>query len=92
MAELFDKNDLVLYVIYHKRKKEWYRGGEKFFFGTNYINNAKFYTNEGSAIYAIKKLTENGYNGQDTMDDYCLVKYKAVVEEIAEARDVNENS
>lgn len=85
MADLFEKNELILFVIYHKKKKMYYRGGEKVFFGTNNVNDAKFYKSEALAMYAINKLAANTYSGKYTVDDYCLVKYKAAVEEILDA-------
>lgn len=85
MAELFDKNELILFVIYNKKKKMYYRGGEKVFFGTNNVNDAKFYKSEASAMYAINKLAANTYNGKYTVDDYCLIKYRSAVEEVLNA-------
>ena len=88
MIDEIKNKEIIFFVIYHKKKKEWHRGGEPFFNGTNYVGDAEFYKSKALAMYMIKELTENGYNGQDTIDDYCLIKYKASAEDVLEMSDV----
>lgn len=92
MIDKIKNKEIIFFVIYHKKKKEWHRGGETYFSGTSYINDAKFYANETLASYIAKRLAENGHNGQDTIDDYCLIKYKASAEDVLEVAEINENS
>ena len=70
-----------LFLIYHKRKKEWLENGGKRFSGTTYVEFARKFVSIDSAIEIVQRLAGNGHNGQDTLEDYSIVRLEVVVKE-----------
>lgn len=70
-----------LFLIYHKRKKEWLEKDGKRFSGTEHIEFAKKFVSVDLAIEIVQELAGNGHNGKDTLEDYAIVRLEVAVKE-----------
>lgn len=70
-----------LFLIYHKRKKEWLEKDGKRFSGTEHIEFARKFVSIDSAIETVQELAGNGHNGKDTLEDYAIVRLEVAVKE-----------
>lgn len=76
-----ENKQFPLFLIYHKKKKEWLENGDKRFSGTIYVEFAKKFVSIDTAIEIVQELAGNGHNGQDTLEDYSIVRLEVVVKE-----------
>lgn len=76
-----ENTQFPLFLIFHKGKKEWLEKEDKMFFGTKYIEFSKKFVSIDSAIEKVQELAGNGHNGQDTLEDYAIVRLEVAVKE-----------
>lgn len=76
-----ENQQFPLFLIYHKQKKEWLEKDGKRFSGTTYVEFAKKFVSIDTAIEIVQRLAGNGHNGQDTLEDYAIVRLEVVVKE-----------
>lgn len=76
-----ENQQFPLFLIYHKRKKEWLEKEGKRFSGTTYVEFARKFVSIDTAIEIVQELAGDGHNGQDTLGDYAIIRLEVIVKE-----------